>query len=117
MKKLETAFTFDGYCFKQLDRVGDVAIYHKTKGLLSESFEVVIIQKRDAHTWPNGVTTPAHEAMPSSEQWGVKAWTYTSREMAVQRFELIAGQPEGCSSSTTGQYNATAAIVAEQANV
>lgn len=38
-------------------------------------FEVVIVQERQAHTWPNGVTTPAHEAMPGNEQWGTAGWS------------------------------------------
>jgi hypothetical protein len=41
----------------------------------------VIIQKRNAYTWPDGQTTPAHEAMPSPRDWGKYGWTYQTTAM------------------------------------
>jgi hypothetical protein len=35
-----------------------------------ETFEVVVIQEEDEHQWPNGIVSPPHERMPSSETWG-----------------------------------------------
>ena len=62
----------DGFDFEQLRREGDIAIFVTQKPPFTfKSYEVVIIQKRDAYTWPNGQTTPAHEAMPSSRDWGI----------------------------------------------
>ena len=65
MKTLPTTFGSDGFNFQQLRREGDIAIFVKQKPPFKfKSYEVVIIQKRNAYTWPNGETTPAHEAMP-----------------------------------------------------
>jgi hypothetical protein len=70
MKTLAATFGSDGFDFRQLRREGDIAILAKQKPPFRfKSYEVVIIQKRDAYTWPNGQTTPAHEAMPSSRTW------------------------------------------------
>jgi hypothetical protein len=55
-------------------------------GFRFKSYEAVIIQKRDAYTWPNGETTPAHEAMPSSRDWGKYGWTYRDQEDALAKF-------------------------------
>jgi hypothetical protein len=92
MIPLATTFRADGFDFEQVDRDGDVATYLKTKqGHESQCFEVVLVQKYKEHTWPNGNTTPAHEAMPSSETWGTKGWTYPEREQAKVRFDALAG--------------------------
>ena len=51
MKILPATFGSDGFDFHQLRREGDVAIFVKQKpGLRFKSYEVVIIQKRDAYT-------------------------------------------------------------------
>ena len=91
MKILPTTFRSDGFDFEQLAREGDIAIFVKQKlPLRFKSYEVVIIQKRDAYTWPNGQTTPAHEAMPSSRDWGKYGWTYQTLEDAELRFKSLA---------------------------
>jgi hypothetical protein len=40
-----------------------------------DRYEVVKIRVRPAHTWPNGTTTPAHEAYPGAQSWGTLGWT------------------------------------------
>jgi hypothetical protein len=94
MIPLATEFDADRFHFTQIDRQSDVACYRKRKiDGKAESFEVVIIQKRKAHTWPNGKTSPAHEAMPSSEQWGSAGWTYTERMAALHKVgEITQGR-------------------------
>ena len=96
MKTLPTTFGSDGFDFEQLRREGDVAIFVKQKpGLVCEylascrSYEVVIIQKQDAYTWPNGLTTPAHEAMPSPRDWGKYGWTYPTLDDAELRLKSL----------------------------
>jgi hypothetical protein len=77
MKILPATFRSDDFDFVQLRREGDIAIFVKQKPPFKfKSYEVVIIQKRDAYAWPNGATTPAHEAMPSSRDWGKYGWSY-----------------------------------------
>ena len=63
MKTLAATFRSDDFDFQKLRREGDIAIFVKQKPPFKfKSYEVVMIQKRDAYTWPNGQTTPAHEA-------------------------------------------------------
>jgi hypothetical protein len=88
MIPLPTKFRADGFDFTLIDRVDDVAVVHKTKGTV-ESFEVVIVQRRAAHTWPNGNTTPAHEAMPASETWGTSGWTVTTKAEAYRKVTAV----------------------------
>jgi hypothetical protein len=97
MKTLPTTFGSDNFDFQQLRREGDIAIYVKQKpGFSFRSYEVVMIQKRNAYTWPDGQTTPAHEAMPSSRDWGKYGWTYPTLEDCQLRFKSIAeAQLEG----------------------
>jgi hypothetical protein len=90
MKILPATFRSDDFDFVQLRREGDIAIFVKQKPPFRfKSYEVVIIQKRDAYTWPNGATTPAHEAMPSSRDWGKYGWTYQTLEDCELRFKTL----------------------------
>ena len=90
MKTLPATFGSDGFDFQQLRREGDIAIFVKQKpGFSFKSYEVVIIQKRDAYTWPNGETTPAHEAMPSSRDWGKYGWTYQTLQDVEMPFKTL----------------------------
>ena len=104
MTTLPTAFHKDGFDFVQIDRVDDVAVYRKTKGVQVESFEVVIVQKRAEHTWPNGNTTPAHEAMPSSEQWGAQGWTLPTK---LQAYSKVAEVLKAVKGAGIAKYKAT----------
>ncbi len=49
--------------------------------------ELVIVQKSKDHTWPNGDFVPAHERMPSSEQWGTYGWSYSNLPSALSAFD------------------------------
>jgi hypothetical protein len=107
MTPLAKTFRKDGFDFAQIDRVDDVAVYHKTKGAQVESFEVVIVQKRAEHTWPNGDTTPAHESMPSSESWGTLGWTLPTK---LQAYSKVAEVLESIKEAGIAKYKATKAI-------
>lgn len=56
----------------------------------TDSF-VISTRRVKEHTWPNGNRTPAHEAMPSSEQWGTYGWTCNTLERAKVRLRQIEG--------------------------
>jgi hypothetical protein len=85
--------------FRLLKRSGMVALVAKSKGG-RDHYEVVVIQQQDARTWPSGRTTPACEAMPSSEEWGKYGWSPYDLPAAQAKFaELVAhhcpaAQPE-----------------------
>ncbi len=81
------------YMFKQLKRVGDVAMYqkHNPKHPLGTamSYEVVVVQKRPERTFPDGRVADAHEAMPIPEDWGIYGWSPFDLESALVKFDLI----------------------------
>ena len=100
MKTLPETFTYDGFAFRLLKRMGDVALFEKRKPTHSrESFEVVIVQKLPAKTIL-GCNYPAREAMPRSEAWGKWGWTCTGLEDAVRKFQsLVEARHKGHSLS------------------
>ena len=96
MKKLPAVFRSGGFDFKLLARDGDIALFRKTKPRLRfESLEVVIIQRHETFEI-EGKLIPAGEHLPSSEQWGVKGWTYSDRLSADRKFnQLISASAFG----------------------
>lgn len=88
MQSLPATFRSDGFDFTQIKRQGDVVLFEKTHPKHTvKHYEVVIAQKRKAVTWPNGITTVAHESMPSSEQWGIYGWSPFDLPAALIRFQ------------------------------
>jgi hypothetical protein len=88
MKPLPTKFTKNGFAHTQLRRQGRVAIYER-RSLTHDAaphYEVIIVRHADAHQWPNGATSEEMECYPSSESWGVSAWTCLDAEKASLRF-------------------------------
>lgn len=77
MQTLPVQFTQGRFIYTQIHRQTDRAIYlqvHPESG--HTRYEVVKIRVAKAHTWPNGHTTPEHEAYPGPGTWGVYGWTY-----------------------------------------
>jgi hypothetical protein len=73
---LATQFADSVFTYTQIERQGALAIYRQThKASQAERYEVVKSRVRPAHTWPNGTTTPAHEAYPGAGSWGTLGWT------------------------------------------
>lgn len=88
MKLIETKFDYDDFTFWLIMRQGDLALFAKTKPNHSRwSFELVVLQKHEARTFPSGKSYPEREAMPTNEQWGESGWTPFSYEHALARFE------------------------------
>jgi hypothetical protein len=84
---IDTLFEKDGFLFELIKRQGRIALFEKSKPTHTRStFEVVKLEQRKEHTWPNGKTTPAHESMPASETWGVYGFSYIDRESANKKF-------------------------------
>jgi hypothetical protein len=91
MIPLDTTFRFNDFNFRLVKRVGDVALFEKRKPTHTRaSFEVVIVQKHPAKTFPNGKYYDARESMPSSESWGTKGWTYSDLENAEAKLNRLA---------------------------
>src|SRR5882672_10396203 len=87
---LLTSFTDTTFQYTQIDRVGNIAFFtqtHKKSGIVR--YEVVVIDIQPVHTFPNGITTPEHEAYPSSSQWGSKGWTMYTEAGAREKIRWL----------------------------
>jgi hypothetical protein len=95
MIPLPSTFHKSGFNFRLIDREGDVALLEKNRpGIPARFFEVVIVQKTGAHTWPDGRTTEPREHMPSSEQWGTHGWSFSDIEQAWAKFRKLRDQQQ-----------------------
>ena len=90
MTKLPLQFKRDGFDYNQEFRQNQVAIYRQTKAKQPKNihFEVGIIRENATYEF-HGTTIEAHESWPSSESWGVKAWTYQSLDEAMKRAKTL----------------------------
>jgi hypothetical protein len=87
-------FRQSGFTLTQLKRVGDVAIYVQAKRRQPPAYEVVLIRKHEAYL-AFGKGIPAGECYPSSEQWGVKGFTYRTIEAAECKFRELTVNAKG----------------------
>lgn len=90
MTELPKIFKKGEMTYTQLLRDGLIAIYRQTKaGQSWELFEVGKIRQNQAR-FAFGKQFEASETWPSSEEWGVRAWTCTSLARAKElAFTLI----------------------------
>jgi hypothetical protein len=96
MKEIPPAFRQNGFEFKLVLREGNIGLFCKTKpGLGFESFEVAIIQRHDTFVI-HGKEIEAAEHLPSSQQWGVKGWTYSNRVSADRKFDQLKRRASAC---------------------
>lgn len=66
-------------------------LFEKSRGGSGpKTYEVVILRSMPDKTFPNGETTPAHEAMPSPEMWGTSAWSKAILEEAHRKFQDVS---------------------------
>lgn len=93
MRPLATTFRKDGYGFRLLDRIDDVALFEKRCGG-HVSWEVVVVQKYGERTIA-GKAVPATEAMPPTTSWGQKGWTLTTIERAREKLGEIVQRERG----------------------
>ena len=94
MNPLPNRFNDDGFAFRVVKRRGRVALLAKSKGKMSDRYEVVIIQNRPEETI-HGKVYPAREVMPRPAQWGECAWSPFDREAAEKWFEQLT-RKGGC---------------------
>ena len=87
MREIPQQYTKDGYTHTLLQRDGKVAIYEQRKGDILY-FETVVIRKRTADNDFVG-TKAGDEYIPSSSEWGIYGWTYTSYEQAREKMSKI----------------------------
>lgn len=89
MKKIEKSFKKYGFDFKQIKRVGDVAIFEQSKPEWPAGdvrYETVKIGRHNGY-YMGGQKITAAETYPGNSLWGIQGWTDTSLEKAEQRFK------------------------------
>jgi hypothetical protein len=91
MKTLATEFKKSGFDFKQVRRLGDVAIYSKRKGSADLGFEVIKISHHNGYTIAGNFIPPS-ETYPSSEQWGTNGFTCDDEQSAIARADKLKTQ-------------------------
>ena len=83
----------DGFDLRQVERIGRVAIYEKTKGTY-KGWEIILIRKRPGRQLPGGKHIPAREQYPSSADWGIRGWTAMSLANAKKQFNKLVQRYE-----------------------
>ena len=83
----------DGFDLRQVERIGRVAIYEKTKGTY-KGWEIILIRKRPGRQLPGGKHIPAREQYPSSADWGIRGWTAMSLVSAKRQFDKLVRRHE-----------------------
>jgi hypothetical protein len=87
LKLVSTSFLYDSFQHDLVERVGNIAIYRKTKPSIGYAgYEVVqITLRRPHHLDPSKYLYDRVEHYPSSEEWGTHGWTYQTLPEARQR--------------------------------
>ena len=84
----------DGFDLRQVQRIGQVALYEKTKGNYT-GWEVILIRERPGRHLPNGKYLPARECYPATTDWGIRGWTATTPADARKRFDKLVKRHPG----------------------
>ena len=93
-KPLPTEFRAGGFCFRQIAREGNAAIYEQTWAGCSEPsvcYEVVRIRRRDGIEIAGTFIEP-HEVYPNSEAWGVDGFTLTDKDAAFAKLKEVTNE-------------------------
>jgi hypothetical protein len=88
-KCIPAQFNKKGFTYTQLKREGNRAIFQQTRaGSSLNNYEVVKIGRHNGYIM-GGVTIEPAETYPGSSLWGITAWTCTSIDQALQRYEML----------------------------
>jgi hypothetical protein len=94
MKTIDKEFTYKNFNYKQILRDGKIAIYEqKLKDGIKINYEVVIIEEHNGYEIAGNKFPPA-EMYPSSNQWGVKGFTFTDYDDAFVKFKKLKKKNE-----------------------
>ena len=88
MIPLPDSFHERGFDYRILRRDGRIALLQKSKPNQKISYELIIIQQRQAEKI-YGRAYEAREVVPRPEQWGVCAWTPFNLEIAHIKFDEL----------------------------
>jgi hypothetical protein len=86
-KPIPAQFHKKGFVYTQLKREGNRAIFQQTRqGSTINNYEVVKIGRHNGYIMGGQSIEPA-ETYPGSSLWGIAAWTCTSIDEALKRYE------------------------------
>lgn len=90
IRQLSRVLRKGGFDIAQVAREAMVAIYRQTKpGTSVEDYEVIVIGRTEAGVF-KGKPYEAKETYPNNGSWGVRGWTYRTKEDAMAKFfELV----------------------------
>ena len=87
MKKIGKQFKKYGFDFKQIKRVGNVAIFEQSKpGWPDPRYEIVRIGRHNGY-YMGDQKIEAAETYPGNSLWGIQGWTATNLERAEVHFK------------------------------
>lgn len=93
-RKIREEFTLKGYSFKMVSREGDYAVYEQSKSEhINKTYEVVRIRRHDGYAIA-GNNCPPSEMYPSSEKWGVDAFTANTKKAAFAKMDWMMNHQE-----------------------
>lgn len=99
---LPERYVSHSYTFRLIKRTGDVAMFGAwADGQEPKEWEVFIVQRQEARTFPGGKQYPPKEKVPSDEQWGTYAWTCCSKDAAEFRFEMALQRQQANAGGTS----------------
>lgn len=88
MSTVPEKFTRKGWTFRQVDRLGQVAVYERRKPG-TRHWEVVRLRRYPAFE-KGGKEFPAGESYPGNERWGSDGWTFMSEAAAWGKYAGLA---------------------------
>ena len=89
-KPIAGFFKHGGFNYGQIGREGDLAIFEQRwRDSENVCYEVARIRRLEAKTFPNGKSSPAREAYPSSAAWGDFGWTVTTLDAAFAKLREV----------------------------
>ena len=81
-------FSNGQFLYRQLKRIGDLAIYAQIRESIILAYEVIKIKRHNGYEIAGIKIEPA-EMYPSSSFWGVNGWTYTNYNSAETKLEKL----------------------------
>ena len=88
-KTIPTQFKKKGFVYTQLKREGKRAIFQQTRaGSAVNNYEVVKIGRHNGYVM-GGMNIEPAETYPGSSLWGITAWTCSSIDAAMTRYEAL----------------------------
>ena len=93
MKPIDLVIRKKGFCYTQVLREEDCAVYAQSyDGETPFAYEIIVIQSHNGREM-FGTHIPATEYYPSTDTWGVKGWTVSgypdNKAVAIARMHSL----------------------------